>query len=212
VYDDTGDARLREVMDNVTLHLFDAVYDAPDGMTHLAWGARTDAADKSHVLEWVTTPVTFGCYSALITFMEEVLTRYPDPGKSAIVKALKRSFAGCILSDGCTVPSLWPKDPIFSVLTSTSRCGELMLFLLEQLGDGVLDPLRESAAPVTIHRRADNIVFKTRGPLWVIEQDGVRLYGGYRPMTHGVTHGDEDAPAEQDYAGLDEADIVEIIG
>ena len=204
------DQRLQDVIDNVTTHLFDAAYVAPDGLTHLAWGAKTDPADKSKVLEWITTPSTFSDNIRLLPFMENLAARHKDKEKQAIVEALKDTFAAYVFSDGSIPSALWPKDPIISITAGTiGHQARFWGMLINLLGDDLRDP-----APVPTrcyHRTVGEYTWKSRGSLWTIEKDGVRVYGGYKPLSHGVTHGPEEKPASGNYSELDNCDIHEII-
>jgi len=97
------------------------------------------------------------------------------------------------------------------VVTTPSSYGGRWYWLIEQLGDGVKDPLREPVtAPLRLHRQLGTYTWKSDGPLWAIERDGKRVFGGYKPLTHGVTHGDE-PPAAGDFASLDDYDVLEIL-
>ena len=202
------DIRLQAVIDNVTTHLFDAAFVAKDGLTHLAWGAKTDPTDKSKVLEWIKTPVVFSDYSKLIPFMEKLLKRYPDKKKQTIVDALKDSFAAYIFSDGTLPAALWPADPIISIVP-TSGVGNFWTMLIELLGDDLRDPV-----PVPVrcyHRSVGEFTWKSRGALWAIERDGKRVFGGYKPLSHGVTHGSEEQPAYGSFSDMDNCDIHEVL-
>ncbi|MCL2117992.1 MAG: hypothetical protein FWH27_06145, partial [Planctomycetaceae bacterium] len=208
--DGKEDKRLQAVIDNVSAHLFDAAFVATDGLTHLAWGAKTDPADKSRVLEWIKSPVTFGSYPELIRSMEKHLENHPDKEKQAIVENLKDTFAAYVFSDGGIPAALWPADPIISIVTASM--GTFLSFwtmLIELLGDDLRDP-----APVPArcyHRSIGELTWKSRGSLWTIEKNGVRVFGGYKPLSHGVTHGPEEKPAYGNYSDLDNCDIHEIL-
>ena len=202
------DKRLQAVIDNVTTHLFDAAFVAPDGLTHLAWGAKTDPKDKSKVLEWIKSPVVFGDYTRLIPFMEKLLKRRPDRKKQAIVEALKDSFAAYVFADGTIPAALWPADPIISIVP-TSGMGNFWTMLIEELGDNLRDP---SPAPLQcFHRSVGEFKWKSRGLLWAIERNGARAFGGFRLLSHGITHGPDEPPAYGSYADLENCDINEII-
>jgi len=202
--------RLQAVIDNVTTHLFDAAFVAPDGLTHLAWGAKTDPTDKSKILEWIKSPVTFVDYARLIPFMEKLLERRPDKKKQSIFDALKDSFAAYVFADGGIPAALWSADPIISIVTAT--VGSLSVFwnmLIDLLGDGLHDPATE---PIQCyHRSFGAYTWKSRGSLWAIEKEGARVFGGYKPLSHGVTHGPEEKPAFGSYSELDNCDIHEIL-
>jgi hypothetical protein len=204
------DKRLQAVIDNVTTHLFDAAFVAPDGLTHLAWGAKTDPVDKSRVLEWIKTPVTFGDYTRLIPFMEKLLMRCPNVEKQVIVKALKDTFAAYVFADGGIPAALWPADPIISIVTASM--GNLLNFwtmLIELLGNNLRDPA--PTPTLCYHRSFGEYKWKSKGSLWSIERDGVRVFGGYKPLSHGITHGPEEQPAFGQYVDLDNCDIHEIL-
>ena len=204
------DKRLRHVIDNVTTHLFDAAYVASDGLTHLSWGATTDPTDKSSVLGWIRNPATFADYTKLLPFMDELSERSQDKGKQAIVKALKDTFAAYVFSDGSIPSALWSKDPIISIATATiGHQAHFWLLLIKLLGDHLCD-----TAPVPTrcyHRSIGEYTWKSHGALWAIEREGVRVYGGYKPLSHGVTHGTEEKPAFGSYSELENCDFHEII-
>jgi hypothetical protein len=56
-----------------------------------------------------------------------------------------------------------------------------------------------------------NVTWKSFGKLWSIEKDGERVYGGYKPLPYGVTHGPEEKPADGDYDSLEACEILEIL-
>lgn len=222
IYAATSDARLPGVMDNVVNHLFDAAYTAPDGLTHLAWGATTDAGDKSHVTGWIRTPVTFSAYPGLIPFMEDYLARHPGSQndsqndsqdhsrKQAVLDGLKESLCAYIFADGFLPAALWPKDPILSVTSAPDTDkGLLWLYAIRYLGDSLQDPAPVS--PRCVHRRLGNYTWKQRGKLWAIERDGERVFGGYTPLAFGITYGPDEEPALGSFAELEECDVLEIL-
>jgi len=204
------DKRLRTVIDNVTAHLFDAAFVGPDGLTHLAWGAKTDPADKSTVLEWIKSPAVFAEYTRLIPYMEKWSARRQDKEKQSVVESLKATFAAYVFSDGSIPISLWTTDPIISIVSATTA--HQLLFwkmLIELLGDGLRDPAQ---TPVRCyHRSIGELTWKSRGSLWAIEKAGARVFGGYKPLSHGITHGPEEKPAFGSYSELDNCDIHEIL-
>jgi hypothetical protein len=176
-------------------------------MTHLAWGAETDPGDKSRVTGWIKSPVITGGYPLLLDHMEKVLTRHTDPAKQGILKSLKTTMASYALSDGCIPASLWPKDPILGAATAVQ--GAFWWWLIQRLGNEVKDPA--PVPSICLHRKLGSLVWKTRGKLWVIEKEGRRLFGGYRPVSHGVTHGPDEQPADGCFDELNEYDILEIL-
>lgn len=208
IFDNTKDGRLPDVIDNVISHLFDAAYVAPDGMTHLAWGAVTDPHDKSRVVDWIKTPVVFSGYPVLIKNMQQYLERHPNAKKQEILDAVTEAFCGYIFSDGTIPPALWPKNPVLSIV-SILRHDAYISCIIEYLGDSLQDskPVDE----ICIHRKLGNFTWKQRGKLWEIDQDDVRVYGGYTPYPAGITQG-PDAPALcGNYDDLQDCDILEII-
>jgi len=204
------DKRLQAVIDNVSSHLFDAAFVASDGLTHLAWGAKTDPTDKSSVLEWIKYPVTFSNYFKLFRLMDKFLKRHPDKAKQEIFDNLMKTFSAYVFSDGGIPSALWPTDPIITIVTATM--GTLVPFwtiLMEMLGDDLRDP--RPVPSLCYHRSVGEFKWKSRGSLWTIEKEGVRVFGGYKPLSHGVTHGPDEKPAFGNYSDLDQCDIHEII-
>ncbi len=205
---DTGDDRLIAIADNVCRHWFDAAYTAPDGLTHLAWGAKTDGTDKSRVTGWVQTPVTFAAYPKIIQFLEDYLTRHPNAEHRAIWEQLQETLCAYIYADGLRPLALWPADPILSIVSSPDREG-LWTFLIRYLDEAVQNP--QPVSLPCIHRVKGNCTWKQKGKLWAIEKEGERVYGGYTPLAYGVTHGPEEAPAVGDFAELEACDVLEIL-
>lgn len=207
IYNNTKDSRIPDVIDNVVSHLFDAAYIAPDGMTHLAWGAVTDPQDKSKVLDWKKTPVTFGGYSELIQNMQHYLSKHPNEEKQNILDALTETFCGYIFADGTFPTTLWPENPILSLAFTVHD--SYLLPLIEYLGDSIRDskPVDE----ICIHRKLGNFSWKQRGKLWEIDKDDVRVYGGYTPYVAGITHGPEEPAFCGSYDDLNDCDVLEII-
>ncbi|MDD2362154.1 MAG: hypothetical protein PHH84_04245 [Oscillospiraceae bacterium] len=210
IYDDVGDQRIPGIIDNICLHLFDAAYVAPDGHTHLAWGAKTDSNDKSRVLDWIRTPIVFGSYNDLIENMQDYLNRNYDPEKDAVVKALMKSFSAYIFDDGSIPSTLFPKNPILSIAaTPNSGTTNFWRWLIKYLGENVKDP--EIIPTVGVCRTIGKYTWKSKGTLWSIECGGKRVYGGYKPLLHGITLGEEETPACGDFNQLDEFDVTEVL-
>ena len=207
IYNNTKDSRIPDIIDNVVSHIFDAAYIAPDGMTHLAWGAVTDPNDKSRVLDWKKTPVTFSGYPALIRNMQQYLNRHPNEKKQNILDALIETFCGYVFADGTLPTSLWSENPILSI-TYAGRESYLSA-LIEYLGDSLQDskPVEE----VCIHRQLGSYFWKQRGKLWEIDKDDTRIYGGYTSYPAGITIGPDEKPVCGSYDSLKDCDVLEII-
>lgn len=204
----TGDPRLPGIIDNVTSHLFDALFTGPDGLTYLARGAITSPDDKSRVLGWENGAIAFSGYPELITLMEGWLGRHPCPERKAQLESLKDTLAAYIFSDGTIPPGIFSPSPLFT-LASSPATGAWLLFILDFLGDAVQDP-RPVRVP-SIHRQLDRMTWKTGNRLWSIEEDGVRRYGGYTRFPGGLTIGPDEKPIWGDYASLENCDVLEIL-
>ncbi len=208
IYKNTGDARIPEVMDNITAHLFDAAFVDDNGFTFLAWGAKTDPVDKSHVVEWIRTPTSFN-YNMHLPYMADYLRRHPDEKKQAIYDALEETFCGYIFCDGSFPRALHAQNPIFA-LTFQPDFDGLILHVMDYLGDRI----RPLATPedLCIHRKTLDYVWKQKGKLWSIEKGGVRQYGGYSAYTGGITIGPDEPAYHGSYDSLDACDVEEIVG
>lgn len=207
IYSIMHDERIPDVIDNVVCHLFDAAYTGEDGLIHLAWGAKTDEKDKSHVTGWIQTPTVFDSYIDIIKLMDKYLKKHPDEEKQRILDSLTETFCAYFYCDGTIPAALWGKNPIFEIFVRPGRDGLIML-IMDLLGDNVQDP--KPAEPLCIHRKYGEYTFKQKDKYWAIEENGKRLYGGYTPCAFGITHGDE-APVFGNFDLLDTPDIVEII-
>ncbi len=208
IYSVTKEQRLMDVYDNVTAHLFDAVFVADDGLTYLARGAKTDEFDKSKVYGWEYGSIAFNGYPALITHMQHYLNRHPDRQKQADLERLKDTLAAYVFADGAIPLGIFNPNPLFSVAGNPESGGWLM-FVLDFLGDKMQDPKRVTVPAV--HRTCQNITWKQNGPLWSIEEDGTRRYGGYSRYPAGVVIGPEEQPITGDFADLESPDVMEII-
>ena len=208
IYGATGEERLMEVFDNVADHIFDAVYVGEDGLTYLARGAKTDPLDKSRVLAWERGPISFNGYPPLILCLQDYLTRHPDGARSRTVEALRDTVAAYIFADGSIPQGLFHSDPLYAVATYPDPEGYYEL-VLQVLGDDWQDP--RPVTPPALCRRAGNVTWKQNGPLWGIEKDGKRVYGGFSRFAGGVTLGPEEKPVWGDYEALEEYDLLEIL-
>ncbi|MCL2088779.1 MAG: hypothetical protein FWH14_04790 [Oscillospiraceae bacterium] len=203
---DTCDQQIADVIQNCAAHLFDAVYAAPDGMYHLAWGAKTDPDDKSLVIEWQTNQVVINEHPSIMDEMELYLQKHPDEQKQQILNRIRESFYAYVFYDGMLPGALWPVVPLVTVASSPHS--SFWLWMVEQLGDNICDP--EYTPELCIHRKTGEYTWKRKGQLWAIEKNGKRIYGGYTPLAFGVSIGDQ-SPALGSYADLDEADVIEVI-
>ena len=210
IFKDTGDERIPPVIENVSRHLFDAVYTAPDGLLHLAWGAVTDPEDKSRVKDWRKTPVTFDGYSGILLAMQDYLQAHPDAEKQAILDSLRSTYAAYVYSDGSIPGALWGQNPTLTITTCPPRIVDRHLaFVVETLGDRIQEP--RPVREICLLRRYGEYTWRQRGKLWSIEKNGERVYGGYTAYAFGVTHGPEETPLFGSYDSLKEADVEEVV-
>ena len=208
IYSVTGEQRLMDVYDNVTAHLFDALFVGDDGLTYLARGAKTDEFDKSKVYGWEYGAIAFNGYPALITHMQHHLNRHPDDRKQAKLNDLKNTLAAYVFADGSIPLGIFNPNPLFTVTSGGPEAGGWISFIMDYLGDDWTDPT--PVAVPAIHRTHKNFTWKQNGAYWSIETDGVRQYAGYSRVTNGIVKG-EGEPVTGSFATLDSADVIEII-
>ena len=206
----TGDERIREMVDNITAHLFDAIFTWRDGRSHLRWGAETWPEDKTLIKGWIRTPMNVGGYPGLLTHMHHYLERHPDGEKAAQVKELERTLASYVLADGTIVPALGTTDPLFSVATSADGIAlSMWLFLMQRLGDRLRNP---AYAPTgCIHRTRNGLTWKSNEMMWAVEQDGQRRFAGLKLNPGAIAVGPDEALPGANLAELDDCDIAEVI-
>ena len=210
IYSDVGDERIPAIIENVSSHFFDAAYQAPDGMTHLAWGAQTDPEDKSDVPGWICEPSVVGEWPKLIGYMEQYLRQNPNAEKQKVLDALKETLCAYIFEDGTIPGALRSAEPIITVSNVNAYSIPFWTWLAEYLGDEVRDP--QPVAELCIHRSLGELTWKNRGSMWAIEKAGKREFGGYKPaVLYGMTHGPEEKPACGSYDDLENCDIHEML-
>ncbi len=210
IYEYTGEKRLLDIIDNVVLHLFDAMYTAEDGHIHLSWGAVTDTSDKSRVLDWVHTPVTFSEYPGIIPCMRSTLERYPDQEKEKKLTELENTLAAYVFADGTIPSALWSREPIISaVATPTGGIAEFWNFMINKLEDKIQEPLLGKTP--CIHRSAGNVTWKTKGDIWAIEKDSKNVHAGYKPVSNAVTCGPDEVIPKGNIEDLEQCEIKEIL-
>ncbi|MCL1793581.1 MAG: hypothetical protein FWG34_06905 [Oscillospiraceae bacterium] len=209
IYKSAGGEHILAVMDNVCKRLFDTIFTAEDGLSHLMYGAKTDPGDKSYVVEWIKTPNMVALYPVMIYHMQNYLSRHPDAKKNARLKNLRKTAAAYMFCDGTFPPAVFTPEPILSVAYASAYFEVFWPMLIRELGERVRDP--EIGPMPCIHRIAGNVTWKSRGKLWAIERDGVRAFGGYKPLAYGVTHGPDEKPADGDYGSLEDCEILEIL-
>lgn len=207
IYAATGDERVMEVFDNVADHIFDAAYVAPDGLTYLARGAKTDPVDKSRVLAWERGAISFNGIPPLVLCLEDYLKRHPSKERAEIVERLRDTIAAYILEDGGIPQGIFNENPLYSVASYPDPEGFYDMVLCV-LGDNWEDP-RPVRVPA-IHRKAGDLTWKQNGRLWALEKDGVRQYGGFTRYAGGLTVGPEERPVLGSYDSLESCDVLEI--
>jgi len=204
------DEQICDIADNITRHLFDALFYGEDGLLHLSWGAVTDPEDKSHVKEWIRTPITLGAaYPGLLTCMKDYLRRHPDEKRAEQVLQLERTIASYVYADGTLPSAIAADDPLLSIATTPAYGVNFWLYLIERLGSRVRSP---EAVPLPgIRRTAGDVVWKTSGKLWEIERSGKRAFAGYKRLPSGVLIGPDERLPGIDFDELERCDIAEIV-
>ena len=206
----TGDDRLLEMADTITVHLFDALFTWEDGLLHLSWGAKTFSADKSALQGWNRTPITLSAYPGLIGHLWRYLARHPDESRAAQVRALERTLAAYVFADGMIPAALGSEDPLFSIVTSpVSGSLGLWTFLIDRLGDTLCRP--DHVPSGCIHRTNGRLTWKSNNRLWAIERDGKRLFTGLKPNPGSIAIGPDETIARTDLAELDGCDTMETV-
>lgn len=208
IYSVTGEQRLMDVYDNVTAHLFDAVFVGDDGLTYLARGAKTDMKDKSKVYGWEYGAIAFSGYPSLIAHMEIYLDRHPNAEKSEALERLKDTLAAYVFADGTIPLGIFNPNPLFSVVGNPDT-GSWISFVMHMLGDSMQDP-RPVDLPA-IHRTHKNITWKQNERFWSIEEDDVRKYAGYSRYPAGIVIGAEGDPITGSFDVLNEANVIEVV-
>ena len=183
----TGDPRLPEVMDNVSRHLFDAVFVSElDGMTHLAWGANTDPNDKSRVTSWIYYPISWIECPELLLFMENYLLRHPDSELKDKLDRLEKTLAAYVFADGTTPRAFNEKNWLFAVVGASQN---MWYYLTEKLGDRLQPPVIKPVPSIV--RTCGDTRWKSDQDCWIIEKQGKRIAAGYKAEAMGVALGEE---------------------
>ncbi len=200
------DPRLPAVIDNVCAHLFDAVQPGPDGLMHLAWGATTDATDKSAVTGWIAAPHGMYSYPLMLQIMGDHLKRKPNVARQTLFDALEQTAAAYVLADGSLPVTVGSPDGLFN---ASPYVLILWAYLIDRLGSTVKSPA-EVKLP-TIHRTFGNVTWKSDARHWALCRDGRREFAGLRAQSCGIVAGPDENLAGANFAGLDEVEIKETI-
>ncbi len=207
LYEIKGETAAMEAYYNVAGHLFDAVFQGDDGLTYLARGAKTHPTDKSKVMGWEYGAIAFDGYPGLIRHMEQYLKKYPDARKSQIVESLKDTLAAYVREDGTIPMGIFNPNPMFS-LVSNPEGGGWAQFIMDELGEENWSEPKKAELPC-IHRTLGDFTWKQQGRYWVIEEKGVRVFGGYTRYNAGVVKGPDALPVLGNFTCLEEAQILE---
>jgi hypothetical protein len=207
VQDLTNDDRLTEVIDNIGNHLFDAIYTDDADDAHIAWGALTDADDKSRVIGWKLKPIVLPAYPELIQNMRLYLEKFPDAARARRVDAVESTLCAWVFADGTLPSALGGADPLFEI--APTNCFEFWSFLIDRLGADVRSPA--SGRVIPIRRTRGGLSYHSNALLWSIVRDGARLFAGLRTEPSGVVCGDEELRGVN-FAALDVFDIDERVG
>lgn len=207
IYESTGDARIPKVVDNVRAHLFDAVYEEKDGLLYLAWGVKTDPVDKSRISGWDRYPHVLTDMPYLLWHMKAHLHRFPDESNQGIVNRLERTLAAYVYSDGTQALNLRSGDAVFQI--AGTLVAHLWLYLIRRLGGEVKSP--QPVRVPTVHRKCENLVWKSNQRLWSLEMDGKRCFAGLKANESAVAIGPEELIYGADFATLEEPDFIEYI-
>ena len=211
IWDCTGDQRVFDALDNVSGHLFDAVFTGEDGLYYLARGAKTDPKDKTKVLGWEYTGIAFEGYPELTQYMADWAKRHHDDKRMQIVEELHSTIAAYVFTDGNIPMAVFTENPLFSIVSNPSCATSSYwpLLVLDMLGDRVKSPHRVEIP--AIHRSLRNMTWKQNGRLWTVEEDGVRKYGGFTRYPAGITIGPDEAPVWGNYDMVEACDVEEIL-
>jgi hypothetical protein len=207
----TGDGRLPCVIDNVAAHLFDALFDGPDGFTHLSWGAQTDPADKTRVIGWTRFPITFSSYPQFVRILKNHARRSRSAAHETACRRLEETLAAWVFADG-TIPVALGADPLFAVAGCT---GTLWPFLIDRLGPAADLRMDEAAAAVAtlprVHRSCGKITWKTNARAWIIERDGRRAFAGLKQNPSALAIGPDEFLSGSDLSCLSTPDVHETL-
>lgn len=204
LYAQTREDRLLQVHDNVTAHLFDAIHIASDGLPHFAAGAQTFPDDKTRVAGWMVPPVALCLYPELFLALEDYLKRHPNPERQVQYEAVRNTYAAYVFADGSVPIALNPDSELFHIVSTVVA---LWSYLIHDRGD-VLQPPATVDQPC-IHRECGNTVWKTAGALWAIEENGKRIFTGFRHSSGAIYAGDDLYLRGLDLSVLDQPQIIE---
>jgi len=186
-----AESKLQSVIDNVILHLGDALFVHSDGLTHLSWGCKTDPIDKTHLLGWQRLPLSVSAYPGFISMMDGYLRDHDDGALRKGRDALEKTVAAYTFADGTLPGSLSASDPTFNVVPSR----ELLYFwqfLIERLGKTVVAPKLEPVS--TVKRSCGSMTWRSDDRCWSLESDGEVQYVGLKPEGGAVRSGKEKPP------------------
>jgi len=190
IHESTGDERLPGVMANVTHHLRDAVFIAPDGLAYLAYGAAPDGG-------WIRTPISFAALPALIPHLRRQGVRSDD---------LERTLAAYTFADG-TIPSTLETDPLFAIVPNAAN---MWRFLVETVPvENLATATATTKAPI-VHRQCGDWVWKNSARFWSIKRNGERLFAGIKADPTGIAIGAETLPGLE-LDELEQADVNEVV-
>jgi len=185
IYDCTKDERLPAVIENIGNAIFDAAFEADDGLTYLAFGVQTFADDKTKINKWIQKPRY--ATPELLLSMEIHLKDYPDAGRQAIYKNVEKTFLQYAYSDGTVPHALGTDDPIFRTVGGN----RWLSYLLHRLSDQKITSV-QAEEPACLERHCDNLVYYTTPTAWRLMKDGKIIYTGIKIDSGAITIGAEE--------------------
>lgn len=203
----TADERIPPVIENIILNFEGAVFQTPDGLIHLAWGADTDPVDKTRILGWRREQIVMAAYPAHLVHLRRFLKHHDSPVIQALTGGLEKTLAAYTYADG-TIPGSLGKNSLLSIVPGSDVL-RYWLFLIHYLGTSLKSPTRREA--VRIIRKTGTLEWATNHRLWQISEDGIRQFGGLKNNPGALSVGPEEVLPGADFSTLQHAEYLEIL-
>lgn len=195
IYELTQDERIPPVLDDVCEQLFRATFVGPDGMRYFSHGVNVEKdGDSLKVLSYNKYPTSLPDCLALLPAFDWYLDRHPAADKQRIRDEIYKTAAAYVFANGTLPRALNPGKEIFAV---SPNLYELPIFLFQHLKGNIKN--FEIAAPQTVQRKINDVVWFEKGRFYSVEKDTDRTFAGFKLEPRAIVHGPDETLASVDF-------------